>query len=76
MLHRHWKRLEQVSRVVRNQHIQTPFIFLQDGETDDDVPDKIERWMAGETVEGISGEYKGGEVRIIQPFSFVSPGEV
>jgi len=68
-----WKRLESVSKVIANRDIQYPFIILQPGETVDQLPAKIERWMAGEKVEGICGEYEGGEVGIGLPFAFVDP---
>ena len=59
MLQRHWKRLERVSQVVENRYIQYPMIFLERGETEEDIPAMIERWKAGEKVEGIFGEYEG-----------------
>lgn len=70
-----WKRLESVSQAIANRHIQYPFIFLQPGETVEQIPAKIERWKAGEKVEGICGEYLGGEVGIGLPFEFVSPAD-
>lgn len=71
-----WKRLERVDSAISNKYIQYPFIILQPGETVDDLPAKIERWKTGEKVEGIYGEYEGGEVGILLPYEFVSPGEV
>ena len=70
-----WKRLESVSKAIDNRYIQYPLIFLQPGETVEQLPAKIERWMAGEAVEGIYGRYEGGEVGIGLPFKFVSPGD-
>ena len=69
-----WERLESVSMAVANRYIQYPLIFLQPGETVEQLPAKIERWMAGEAVAGIYGRYEGGEVGIGLPFKFVSPG--
>ena len=71
-----WKRLEKLGQVLQHQNIQYPMIIMQSGETVEDLPAKIERWKAGEEVEGIYGKYEGGEVGSILPFQFVSPGDV
>ena len=76
MLLRHWKRLVGVSQKIENRYVQYPVIILGEGESVDDLPAKVERWKAGEQVEGIYGEYEGGEVGIGLPFEFVSPGDV
>jgi len=70
-----WKRLESVSNAIANKRTQCPFIILQPGETVEMLPAKIERWKAGEEVEGIYGKYEGGEVEIGLPFEFVCPGD-
>ena len=70
-----WKRLENVSQAISIKSIQRPFIFMQPGETIEDLPAKIGRWKAGEKVEGIYGEYEGGEVGIGLPFKFVAPDD-
>jgi hypothetical protein len=70
-----WKRLEKLGQVLQHQNIQYPMIILQPGETAEQLPAKIERWKAGEKVEGINGEYEGGDVGIVLPFEFVEPGD-
>ena len=76
MIRQHlWNRLGKVSQAISIKSIQRPFIFMQPGETIEDLPAKIERWMAGEKVEGIYGEYEGGEVGIGLPFEFVAPDD-
>ena len=71
-----WKRLETVSQAVANRYIQYPMIILQPGENVEQLPAKIERWTAGEKVEGIYGEYEGEEVGIGLPFKFVAPDDL
>ncbi len=66
-------RLEKVAKVLENRFIQYPFIFQKEWETREDIEAKLERWKAGEKVDGIAGEYEGGEVGILLPFQFVSP---
>ena len=75
MLRQIWKRLGSVSNTIANRRTQRPLIILQPGETVEMLPAKIERWKAGEEVEGIYGKYEGGEVDIGLPFQFVSPGD-
>ena len=70
------KRLEKVGQVLQYKNIQYPMITMQPGETLEDLPAKVERWKAGEKVEGILGEYQGGEVGILLPCRYVGPGEV
>jgi len=68
-----WERLESVEQVLSHRNIQYPLIILQPGETEEDLPAKIERWKAGDEVEGILGEYEGGEVGIYCPIKLVEP---
>ena len=75
MLRQIWKRLGSVSNTIANRRTQRPFIILQPGETVEMLPAKIERWKAGEEVEGIYGKYEGGEVDFGLPLQFVSPGD-
>lgn len=76
MIRQHlWNRLERVKQAISIKSIQRPFIIMQPGETIEDLPAKIDRWKAGEQVEGICGEYIGGEVGIGLPFEFVAPDD-
>ncbi len=67
-----WKRLEVVEAALQIQHRQIVVIKSAEKETDSEFDAKIERWKAGESVEGINAEYEGGEIHIIN-IRFVSP---
>ncbi len=67
-----WKRLAETSKAIENRYIQYLLIIMQEGDTWDDLEAKVERWKAGEKVDGIYGEYEGGPVKLL-PFEFVSP---
>ena len=71
-----WNRLGDVAKPSKQRKVQRPFVFLGEGETMVDLKGKIERWKAGEKVDGISAEYEGGEVEIVRPFAFASPEKV
>ncbi len=60
-----WKRLEVVEAALQIQHRQIVLIRRDEKETDSDFDAKIERWKAGESVEGIDAEYQGSEIEII-----------
>ena len=68
-----WKRLGDVAKPSKPRNIQRPFVFLSEGETRQDLEGKIERWKAGEKVDGISAEYEGGEIEIRRAFAFANP---
>ena len=71
-----WKRLHNTARPISQRHIQHLIIILAEGETREDLDRKIERWKAGEKVDGISAKYEGGEVEFGRPIAFASPAEV
>ena len=71
-----WNRLNNTAKPLSQRHIQHLLIVLAEGETREDLDRKIERWKAGEKVDGISAEYEGGDVEIGRPFAFVSPEKV
>ena len=60
-----WKRLEVVEAALKIPHRQIVLIRRDEKETDSDFDAKIERWKAGESVEGIDAEYQGSEIEII-----------
>lgn len=60
-----WKRLEVVEAALRIKHRQIVVILRDEKETDSEFDAKIERWKAGESVEGIDAGYQGGEIHII-----------
>ena len=67
------KLLENVEQLFRHRYVQYPMMIQEEWETREDLEAKIERWKAGEQVQGIFGEYEGGEVGIRRPFQFVKP---
>ena len=68
-----WKRLESTRISLRCRHVQHIFVIMRSGETIADVEAKVERWKAGEKVDGISAKYEGGEVDYGLPIEFVDP---
>ena len=67
-----WKRLEVVEAALQIPHRQIVLIRRDEKETDSEFDAKIERWKAGESVEGINAEYEGREIHIIK-IRVVSP---
>jgi len=61
-----WKRLDAAGFRLRYQHRQVIAILSKPGESMESIELKIERWKAGETVEGIAGEYLGGEIDLVR----------
>ena len=70
-----WKHLNKVEQTVQLTYRQWITVVKDRGETDTDIDAKIERWKGGETVDGINGEYRGGEIDIIL-IVIVAPGDV
>ena len=60
-----WKRLEAARSRLSYQHRQVVIIEPRLVESDGSVNQVIERWKAGEVVEGIMDTYQGGEVGTI-----------
>ena len=71
-----WKRLQAVGQKLEITKVQYPLMIQKEGETRDDLWAKLERWKAGEAVDGIYGVYQGGEIGIHLPFRFISPTNV
>ena len=71
-----WKRLNTVEQTGQLTSRQVITVIKNRGETDADIDAKIERWKAGESVDGINGEYKGGEIDMIIRIIVVAPGDV
>jgi len=61
-----WKHLNKVEQTVQLTYRQVITVVKDRGETDADIDAKIERWKSGEIVDGINGEYRGGEIDIIR----------
>ena len=70
-----WKHLNKVEQTVQLTYRQWITVVKDRGETDADIDAKIERWKSGESVDGIKGEYRGGEIDIIL-IVIVAPGDV
>ena len=70
-----WKRLNTAEQAGQLTSCQVITVTKDRGETDADIDAKIERWKSGETVDGINGEYKGGEIDMIIRI-IVVPGDV
>ena len=75
MIQQLWKRLNTVEQNGQLTSRQWITVVKDRGETDTDIDAKIERWKGGETVDGINGEYRGGEIDIIL-IVIVAPGDV
>ena len=67
------KRLDTLEQRIRPRQ-QRIVVLQQDGETDEDMAARLERWKAGEDVPGIRSQepYKGGELAVINVV-FVRP---
>ena len=70
-----WKRLESAGQTLSLRAEQVVIVFSRYGDSDSDLDKRIERWKAGEKVEGICSEYEGGDIRISR-IGFVSPGDI
>ena len=66
-------RLQALATNIRSQTVQRLFIFMDKGETMQELEARIERWKAGAKDTGISGVYEGGEIEYGRPFGFVAP---
>ena len=75
MIQQLWKRLNTVEQNGQLTSRQWITVVKDRGETDTDTDAKIERWKAGESVDGINGEYRGGVIDIILVV-IVAPGDV
>ena len=62
MYQRLWKRLADAEQHLEFATRQVVVIRRHERETDSEFDAKIERWIAGESVDGIDGKYEGGEV--------------
>ena len=70
-----WKRLNTAEQAGQLTSRQVVLVTKRGGDTDVDIDAKIEQWKSGETVDGINGEYKGGEIHIVL-IVIVAPGDV
>ncbi len=70
-----WKRLNTVEQTGQLTSRQVIRVIKRRGDSDADIDAKIERWKGGESVDGINGEYKVGEIDIIL-IVIVAPGDV
>ncbi len=70
-----WKRLNTVEQTGQLASRQVITVIKRRGDSDADIDAKIERWKGGESVDGINGEYEGGEIDIIL-IVIVAPGHV
>ena len=61
-----WKRLDQVGVLLSQRNTQNVIVIQDMGETGIEIEDKINRWKAGEVVDGIRDVYEGGELKIIR----------
>ena len=64
MNQRLWERIATVETALWFQNRQV-VIVRSDTESLESFDEKIERWKAGEAVEGIKDAYEGGEVQLI-----------
>ena len=58
---RHWKRLADTETRLRFKNRQIVAVRLPKAEHEE----AIRRWKAGEAVDGIDGEYEGGDVTFV-----------
>ena len=70
-----WKRLNTVEQKSQLASRQVVKVIQHIGESEADTDARIERWKSGETVDGISGKYRGGDIDIILRV-IVAPGDV
>lgn len=61
-----WKRLDQVGVLLSHRITQNVIVIQDMDETSIEIEDKINRWQAGEVVDGIRDVYDGGELKIIR----------
>lgn len=60
-----WKRLQAVGTILSYQSLQTVFVVSEIDESDESFQRRIERWKAGNIVEGIKATYEGGAVDLV-----------
>ena len=60
-----WKRLSAVNKTLRYQHRRVVVVTFEPDESDESFHRRVERWKAGEIVEGIAGTYEGGQVQFV-----------
>ena len=70
-----WKRLNSVEQKGQLTSRQVITVVKYRGESDEDIDAKVGRWKSGESVDGINGQYRGGEIDIIL-IVIVAPGDV
>ena len=70
-----WKRLNTAEQAGQLTSRQVVRVIQRIGDSKADIDAKIERWKAGESVDGINGEYKGGDLLIVR-IILVAPGDV
>jgi hypothetical protein len=60
-----WKRLQAVGTSLSYQHRQIIRVVSELDESDESFERRIERWKAGERVEGIEATFDGGAVDLL-----------
>ena len=65
MIQQLWRRLDTAEKTFQITSRQVVVVTQRVGETKADVDFRIEQWKSGETVDGIKGKYKGGEIDMI-----------
>ena len=65
MNQRLWQRLADAEQHLEFATRQVVVIRRHEKETDSEFDAKIERWQAGELVDGIDAKYEGGEVSFV-----------
>ena len=61
-----WKRLNAVGITLSYEHRQVICIMSDPDDSVESFWQRVERWKAGESVDGIDAEYEGGELEIIR----------
>ena len=61
-----WKRLNAAGITLSYKHRQVICIRSDPDDSVKPIPQKVERWKAGESVDGFDAEYEGGELEIIR----------
>ena len=61
-----WKRLNAAGITLSYKHSQVICVRSDPDDSVESIPQKVERWKAGESVDGIDAEYEGGELEIIR----------
>lgn len=65
MIQQLWKRFDTVEKAYQLTSRQVVTVIQRVGETNADTDEKIDQWKSGETVDGINGKYRGGELDTI-----------